>query len=430
MAKDKNKKSKFSIRKLIYNDKYLIVISIIAAVAIWVATSMNLSPETTKTITVPLTVNFSDTAAEQLGLKCFGDETVNVDVTVSCKKYLAKDITADNLDVHLQTNAVTTSGYSDVPIQVESNGTDNNFKITGYYPTVYRAYFDVEAEKVMDIEVSYNNDDFIEDGYMMGEPLLSESTVTVKGPRTYISQVDKVISRVDIDSKLKETVSKELTLTAVDSYGSRVSFISFSTEAENLTITIPVLKEMNLNVTSSFVGKPSKVNTNDFDISYSLNKVNAGILEGADIKEANIGSIEFSKLNVGKNKFSFDVNSLDGIVVLDNVETIDVTVTVPSSYTSTDIEVSASDVKAINAPKGYKATVTGIDFSKVTVIGSESTLSGLSKSNMNLAVDLSSLKEEDIKTGSSGYTVTTALVNADTCWIYGAYTATVNITKE
>jgi len=430
MAKDKKKKSKFSIRKLIYNDKYLIVISIIAAVVIWIATSMNLSPETTKTITVPLTVDFSDTAAEQLGLKCFGDETVNVDVTVSCKKYLAKDITADNLDVHLQTNAVTTSGYSDVPIQVESNSADSNFKITSYYPAVYRAYFDVEAEKVMDIEVSYNNDDFIEDGYMMGEPLLSESTVTVKGPRTYISQVEKVISRVDIDSKLKETVSKELTLTAVDSYGSRVSFISFNTEGENLTITIPVLKEMNLNVTSSFVGKPSKVNTNDFDISYSLNKVNVGILEGADIKEANIGSIEFSKLNVGKNKFSFDVNSLDGIVVLDNVETIDVTVTVPSNYTSTDIDVSANDVKVINAPKGYKATVTGIDFSKITVIGTESTLSGLSKSNMNLAIDLSSLKEADIKTGSSSYTVTTSLVNADTCWIYGAYTATVNITKE
>ncbi len=430
MAEKNKKKKKFSLRKLIYNDKYLIIISIIAAVAIWVATSMNLSPETTKTITVPLTVDFSDTAAEQLGLKCFGDETVNVDVTVSCKKYLAKDITSDNLDVHLQTNAVTTSGYSDVPIQVESNNSDSNFKITSYYPTVYRAYFDVEAEKVMDIEVSYNNDDFIEDGYMMGEPLLSESTVTVKGPRTYISQVEKVIAGIDIDGKLKETVSEKLNLSAVDSYGSKVSFISFSTEAENITITIPVLKEMNLKVTSSFVGKPSKINTDDFVISYSLNKVNVGVLEGADIKEANIGSIEFSKLNVGKNKFSFDADSIDGLVILDNVKSIDVTVTVPSSYTSTDIDVSSADVDVINVPSGYQAAVTGIDFSKITVIGTESNLSGISKSNMNLAVDLSSLKEEDIKTGNSTFTVTTSLVNADTCWIYGAYTATVSITKK
>lgn len=48
MPKEKN--GKFSIRKLIYNDKYLIIISIILAVIIWIVTSMNLSPETSKTI--------------------------------------------------------------------------------------------------------------------------------------------------------------------------------------------------------------------------------------------------------------------------------------------------------------------------------------------------------------------------------------------
>ena len=41
---DKNKKKKFSLKKLIYNDKYLIVFSIIAAVIVWVSTSMSLSP--------------------------------------------------------------------------------------------------------------------------------------------------------------------------------------------------------------------------------------------------------------------------------------------------------------------------------------------------------------------------------------------------
>ena len=39
------KKRKFSLRKLIYNDKYLIIISIVAAVCVWVATSINLSPD-------------------------------------------------------------------------------------------------------------------------------------------------------------------------------------------------------------------------------------------------------------------------------------------------------------------------------------------------------------------------------------------------
>ena len=54
-----NKKRKFSLRKLIYNDKYLIIISIFAAVCVWVATSINLSPETTKKITVPVSIDLS-----------------------------------------------------------------------------------------------------------------------------------------------------------------------------------------------------------------------------------------------------------------------------------------------------------------------------------------------------------------------------------
>lgn len=64
MANTDNKNNKkFSLRKLIYNDKYLIVFSIITAVIVWISTSMSLSPETTKTITVPVNVDFSNTCS-------------------------------------------------------------------------------------------------------------------------------------------------------------------------------------------------------------------------------------------------------------------------------------------------------------------------------------------------------------------------------
>ena len=86
MAENESKKGKFSLRKLIYNDKYLIIISILLALIIWVVTSINLSPETTKTVNVSFTPDFSDTAVEQLGLKCYGDEKIDIEVTISCKK--------------------------------------------------------------------------------------------------------------------------------------------------------------------------------------------------------------------------------------------------------------------------------------------------------------------------------------------------------
>lgn len=425
---NKKKKSKFSLRKLIYNDKYLIIISIVLSLVVWIATSINLSPETTKTITVPVTVDFSGSAAEQLGLKCFGDESIDVDVTVSCKKYLAMEVSADNINISLDTNAVTNSGYTDVPIKVDTNN-NSDFKVTSYYPTVYRAYFDIEQEKTMDIDIRYTNEDFIADGYMMGEPLLSESTVTVRGPRTYVSQVESVVSNVNIEKELNQTTSMDLSLTAVDSYGSRVSYITIDTGGESLTITIPVLKEMTLDVSASFTGKPSRVSTADFDVAYSVKRVSAGVLEDADIKVANIGTIDFSQLNVGENKFTFNVNSMKGIVVLDNIDTITATVTVPSDYVSTTVNVNTSNGSVINVPDGYKATVTSISSNEVTVIGKEENVENLTSSNIKLVVDLSKIDSKEIKTGLTTFDAATAVEKSDTCWVYGKYKVTVNITK-
>ena len=44
MSEQQKPKKRFSLRKLIYNDKNLIIISLLAAECIWIATSMNLSP--------------------------------------------------------------------------------------------------------------------------------------------------------------------------------------------------------------------------------------------------------------------------------------------------------------------------------------------------------------------------------------------------
>lgn len=151
MSEQQKPKKRFSLRKLIYNDKNLIIISLLAAVCIWVATSMNLSPETTKNISVPLKIDFSDTVTEELGFKCYGESSMTVNVTVRAKKYLAKDISADDLDVKLQTSSVTTTGIHEVPISV-SAGDSGDFTVESYYPTVYTGYFDVPEEQEMEIK--------------------------------------------------------------------------------------------------------------------------------------------------------------------------------------------------------------------------------------------------------------------------------------
>jgi YbbR domain-containing protein len=423
---DNKKKSSFSLRKLIYNDKYLIIFSIFSAIVLWLLASINLSPEVTKTVTVPLNVDFSNSAAAQLGIKSYGQSKIDVDVMISCKKYVAKDITADDIEASLQTNTVTTNGNLAVPIKVDA--TRDDFTIKSYYPTTYNAYFDVEDSKTLDIDFKFSEDDFIADGYVMGEPLLSETSAKITGPKSYVSQVKKLAATCSITEKIDSTHSYDLTLKALDKSGNEVNYIKAETGSEHLTVTVPVLKETQLGVTTSFINVPGDVDTSKFIVSYSTEKVNAGVLEEANLKEANIGNIDFADLNEGNNEFTFDVTSLESMVILDDISEITAKVTVPSDYKTATVSVSSSNVTVTNVPDGYKANVISVGSSKVTVVGTESDLKKIKNGNIKLVIDLAAY-DNKLEEGTNEYTIT-ATVDNDGCWIYGRYTARLSVWKE
>lgn len=429
MSKPKNEKSKFSMRKLIYNDKYLIIISVLCAICIWIATSMNLSPETTKTISVPVTVDFSGSVTEELGIKCYGDESFNVDVTVKAKKYLAKDISSEDLNVQLQTNIVTTVGTHEVPISV-SAGENADFSVESYYPSVYTAYFDVPEEEEMEIQLNYSMDDYIADGYVGGENLLNESSVIVSGPQTYVSRVSKVTADVAIKNKLKETATINIEPKAVDVYGNSVDYISLKYGSEKITLTIPVLKVEQLSPNVTITDAPTSVDLSKLSIDYSVKSIKAGVMETAGIKAAELGEIKMSSLKVGKNKFTFDTGQLDGITVLDDTDKVTVTVTVPSDYTSKDVDITASGVKLNNVPDGYTAKVVSLNADSVTVIGPEKAIDSVKSKNVVVSCDLTTKKGSTVQTGNHQYKLTVVVSGVDGVWIYGTYTANVNITKS
>lgn len=429
MSKPKNEKSKFSMRKLIYNDKYLIIISVICAICIWIATSMNLSPETTKTISVPVTVDFSGSVTEELGIKCYGDESFNVDVTVKAKKYIAKDISSEDLNVQLQTNIVTTVGTHEVPISV-SAGENADFSVESYYPSVYTAYFDVPEEEEMEIQLNYSTKDYIADGYVGGENLLNESSVIVSGPQTYVSRVSKVTADVAIKNKLKETATINIEPKAVDVYGNSVDYISLKYGSEKITLTIPVLKVEQLTPNVTITDAPTSVDLSKLSIDYSVKSIKAGVMEAAGIKAAELGEIKMSSLRVGENKFTFDTGQLDGITVLDDTDKVTVTVTVPSDYTSKDVDITASGVKLNNVPDGYTAKVVSLNADSVTVIGPEKAIDSVKSKNVIVSCDLTTKKGSSVQTGNHQYKLTVVVSGVDGVWIYGTYTANVSITKS
>lgn len=423
---DKKKKHKFSLRKLVYNDRYLIACSIIAAVVIWVVTSMNLSPETTKKITVPVSVDFTDTLAEQLGIDYYGNKDLTVEVTVSCKKYLAKDIDEKDISASLQTSNVTSTGYLSVPIVVSA--ADNaEFTIESYFPTSAQGYYDVAQEKTLPLELNYTNERFAADGYVVGDVAVNQSMVIVKGPKTYMSNVEKVVADVTLENGLIESQRIDLQPRAVDENGNAVNYVSITIpEGENFVATIPILKVQNLKPAVSFVSGPDNA-LSFLDVEYSVNTVQVGAIENSDSKVLNLGNISFTDLNVGENEFEFDANSISGIKVLDGTEKIKVTVTVPDDYEAKDIEVYRRDINP--DLKNYNVDVTGISSNNIRVIADKNVIDTIDKSS--LVLSLAPLEGEDTIDENTTVCRLSVSVNAQgNSWVIGTYTVNVRVTPK
>lgn len=419
------KRKKISIRKLIYNDKYLIVCSIIAAVVIWVTVALNLSPMTTKKITVPVNISFSGTLAEQLGIEYYGDDKISVEVTVSCKKYLAKDITADDITASLKTNSVTSTGYHSVPIYVSAKDSQE-FTIQSYYPTSAEGFYDVAQEVNLPIELNYKNNDFAAEGYVAGEATLNESNVVVKGPSTYVSTVKKVVADVDLGKDLKESQAVTLEPVPVDVNGRKVEYVTINGKEQGFVATIPILKVQNLPPSINFINAPQNVES-FVKVEYSVNSLNVGVLESTDTSSISLGNIDFSKVNKGKNEFVFDVSKISGISILDGTTEVVVTVTVPDDFKSKTISISRSDIN-IDAVDDYFVRILNLSSYNITLIGDKNELDKIDKSHLSLSI--APVDGGKFTADSSECNLIVSIKDSRKCWVYGQYTAKVRVTEK
>ena len=422
-----NAKKKFSVRKLVYNDKYLIICSIIAAIVIWVLTSMNLSPETTKHITVPVSVDFSGTLAEQLGIQYFGEENITVDVTVSCKKYLVNDISENNFSATLQTNSITSTGYQSVPVLLNVDD-DVEFTVQSYSPTNITGFYDYTEEITMPVELQFTNANFAAEGYVAGETVLNQSSVILRGARTYVSSIKRIVADINLDSNLKESQVITLTPVALNELGNPVENVEIIIpEGEtSLTASVPILKVQNLRPAVSFVAGPG--NAESFlDVKYSVNSVEVGALESAQLTVLNLGNISFNDINLGVNTFDFNATEINGVTVLDGTEDITVTVTVPESYETKRIPINVDDLSP--DLEGYDILVTSISSSYITIVGDPTVLNGIDMTKLSFSL-VPLERAETIDENTERCRLTVSITGNGRCWVLGMYTVNVKVTAK
>lgn len=417
------KRQRFS--DLFYNNRFLMVFSVLAAIAFWLVVVVEFGVEVEKEIkNVPVTIDY-ERIENDFGLKSFGEKNYYVDVKVSGKKYIV-----DSDDISKEITVKANTGYvnaaDNYTLKLSVSTESELFEIVGITSSdEINIKFDYPGSKEVIIEPEIDFDgESVAEGYYLGEYIFPESnTVKVSGPESEVNKIEKVVARATVDGKLRQNLTVEADLVALNDKGETVSYISFSRQNNKARITLPVYKISQLQLTCGITGRPSAY-VEDLPLIILVNPTVAEIavpekkLEGLEALE--IKSVDFSEIRAGVNSFEVKAEEIPNAVVLDGTESFIVTINADGMSEKT---VKADfEVGFINYSSEMNVELVKFDVSEITFVGPVSSADAITAENVSLTADLSS-----IPAGAKGEFSVPVTVASGDCWIYGEPTVTVSV---
>lgn len=432
MSKNKEKKANVKgLRSLLYNNKFVLLLSVILAFGIWIWVSIEKSPEVEVTISsVPVKIDMDNSVPAQLNLQIFGDNNYTVDITVKGKKFIVSALTADDFSVVAQTNYVDSAGKKSLQLKATS-AKSNNFDIVGLSKNYIEVYFDTYKETEMALKPSIiaPGNKTVTDGCILGNIVFSKNTVIVSGPSTEVNKVTSVTAETSTSAPLTATTTVTPELKLVGAAADELSNVSILEGDTAITMTMPVLKLVELPTTVTFRNAPANYLDGNMNFSVSPSRISAAVpVEKVDqITSLSVGSIDFSELDAGLNTLNFKASDITEFMITDqSIKNFKVSVNM-SGMTSGMFSVPAANVTITGQKQGYNSVVTSNGISGVKLIGPADSISKINPDMLSVKLDLTSY---DVKEGEQKIPVLITVTGDTAVWAHGTYYVTINSTAS
>lgn len=421
-----------TIRKLLENKKIAMVISLIAAIALWLVITITESPDSENTITgLSVSIPIENTVVSELGMDIIGDSSAyTASAVVRGPAYVVSDISANDISVSASISNVTTSGVYSLELRATKQaGANDNFEIISISPKTINVEFDYIDTKQFVVTAQAVGHK-VEDGLMAELPFVSDSNnsiLNIKGPRTDIEKISKVVAVAEVNKTLSGTETFKTNLKILDTSGREMKIDGLTitaadgVSAPEVKVTVPIYKEKTVPIVAQFINQPkgflNKKLAHTLDYSTLLI---SGPPEAIDkITEVKLSEIDFRQITGNNQQFKTTVIIPEGVKNKDNIETVTVKITGLDSYT-----VKSFDVTNISITDAVTSTSVRLTraIRNVKLIGPEKILSKINTKDLYAEVEL-----QGLQSGEHTVSVNVVCKKSDTVWQIGEYTATVNI---
>ena len=173
--------------KLLANNKFLLALSFVIALIIWLFISITYSPQVDRVISdVPVEISLSSVDGA-VPMSVFGNENTTVKVAVRGKKYMVERLDANSLTVSANTESVTKAGEYNLSLSAKKNSSNSDYEIVSVEPSSVSVYLDAKSETTFELAIDCVGASV--------ENLQTENTAMLLEPE-FTDESDKVIDLV------------------------------------------------------------------------------------------------------------------------------------------------------------------------------------------------------------------------------------------
>lgn len=375
-----------TINKLTSNKWFLIVISCLVSIFLWVYVNSVENVDIEVTFTgVPVTylgeediladrkLIVTDKADQAVTLRLYGKRS-----DISSIKKSDIQVTVDLTDVK---NTGEIERVYDVAL---TNGVDINDIFIDKTPTYVTVNIDRMSTTKVDIRGEINVT--VAEGYMAEPAEYDREYIEISGPNEIISRVDHALVRVAREN-LNKTVTNSVDYKLIDGEGNVVESDEIEVDVEQVEVTIPVVmyKEVVLDVDIIPGGGAKKTDavveieprtialSGDAGILSSLNKISIGSIDLSDFAVSHTATFTIPVSN--------ELNNLSGVTEAE------VKVSVKNLATK---RLLVSNIEFDNVSEGYTATSV-TQYLEVMIRGPQEIIDLVNAYNVRIVADLADL---------------------------------------
>ena len=427
MSNNNDKKKGFRIARLFESNRFVLVFSVFTAIVLWFVMAFNNTENRARVIyDVEIDATLSDEAIEQ-GYEIFEQSDAKARVSVTGNSIVVNQLTNTDIKVSaaLASNIIRAGEYTLNLSASKNNSNLTDFEVETIDPGSVILFVDKSQKKTFKIEnaIDYK----AADGYYASRPAISETEITLTGPETEVSKIERVAVEESYSEPLTAPQKFTKAYTFYDKDGGVISTAEMkhvdcsSTEA---TVVIDVFVREELPVTVSYSNLTEGIDLSNI-VSVDPKTLVIGDYADEAVDEISLTPINMSEVNLKNTTFTADFILPKNAVNISGEKQATVRFDL-SGYEESGFTVR--DFVLINQASGQSAKVDTA-WINVTLVGPKDQLKKIKASELYGEVDLSGAPKS---AETAGYEAPVKIVlnSQYGAWVYGDYSVYVSMEKS